>query len=397
MIDFRTEAEMMRDELVARRRDFHRHPELAFEEFRTAGIIADELRALGMEVQTGVGKTGVVGILEGAGDGPTVLVRSDMDALPIQEENAVDYASTVAGKMHACGHDGHMSIVLGVAKLMTQYRERLNGRIKFVFQPAEEIANGADAMIRDGVLENPRPDVTLGLHLWNYLPLGTLGLAEGPVMAGASDFKMVIRGKGGHAGTPHLTVDPLVCAAQVVLALQTIVSRNVSPLDTAVVSVTYCHAGTANNVIPQMVELGGTFRTLRREVRDAVEARIREIAEAVCAGAGCTCEVAITHYTIPVVNHPEVTATVRRVFSQLVGDAQFRFDERTMAAEDVSALMDDIPGMYFFVGCANSARGLDYGHHHPRFDFDEDALPLGVALLSAAVAEYTMRDNHGGQ
>lgn len=390
-MDFKAEAVRLRDTLIARRRDLHRHPELAFEEVRTAGIVAETLRGFGMEVQTGIGKTGVVGILEGAYEGPTVLVRADMDALPILEENVVEYVSITPGKMHACGHDGHVTIALGVAELMTQLREQIHGRIKFVFQPAEEIANGADSMVRDGVLRDPRPDVTLGLHLWNYLPLGQVGVADGPVMAGASDFNIIVRGVGGHAGTPHVTVDPLLCAAQVVTALQSIVSRNVSPLDTAVVSVTRFHAGTANNIIPQTAELTGTFRTLRREVRDYIAERIRTITESLCAGMGCTAEIEINHYTIPVVNDRHVAEQVRTAFRAVVEDSAFILDERTMAAEDVSAMMDDIPGMYFFVGCANSARGLDFGHHHPRFDFDEDALPLGVALLSSAVASYLLR------
>ncbi|MDQ7035744.1 MAG: M20 family metallopeptidase, partial [Anaerolineae bacterium] len=217
-IDFRAIAEAMREELVARRRDFHQHPETAFEEVRTAGIVAKELQQLGLEVQTGVGKTGVIGILDGDKEGPTVLVRADMDALPVTEANETDYVSQTAGKMHACGHDGHTAVALGVAKLFSQHRDKLKGRIKFVFQPAEEIGAGAKAMIADGALQNPKPDVSLGLHLWNSVPLGKVGIADGPIMAAPSIFEITIHGKGGHGAMPDETIDPLVCAAQMVMA-----------------------------------------------------------------------------------------------------------------------------------------------------------------------------------
>ncbi len=390
MLDFMAQAQALRNELVARRRDFHRHPELAFQEIRTAGIVAEALNELGLEVQVGVGKTGVVALLEGDQPGPTVLVRADMDALPIHEANQLVYSSTVPGKMHACGHDGHTAVLLAVAKLLTAQRAHLRGRVKFVFQPAEEIGQGAMAMVNDGLLRDLPPDVTLGLHLWNYLPLGTLGVADGGVMAGASDFRMVISGKGGHAGAPHSTVDPVVCAAQLISALQTIVSRNVSPLETAVVSVAFMRAGDANNIIPQTVELGGTFRTFTLEMRDYVERRLGEISSALCQAMGCTVEITTWHYTIPVVNDSQVAQRLRRVFAEMVGTKALDTNARTLAADDVSFLMQDAPGMYFFVGCANSSRGLDYGHHHPQFDFDEDALPLAAALLAAAAAEYVL-------
>ncbi len=383
----------MRDELVARRRDLHQHPELAFEEVRTAGIVAQELSNLGLEVQTGVGKTGVVAILEGDSDGPTVLVRADMDALPIEEANQTDYISQTSGKMHACGHDGHTTIALGVARLLSGYRSQMAGRVKFVFQPAEEIASGARAMIDDGVLENPRPDVGLGLHLWNDLPLGTIGMTTGGLMAGSSIFAINITGKGGHGAQPQLTVDPVVCAAHIITALQTILSRNVDPAATGVISVTRVRAGEAHNVIPQTAELTGTMRAYSTEVRDLMVRRMQEIATGVASAMNCTAEVDVRHLTIPVINDPEVGATLSRKFAQMVGEDKLDHDIRLMVGEDVSYLMQDIPGMFFLVGSANAERGLNYGHHHPRFDFDEDALPLSVALLSAAVGEYVFRQS----
>jgi amidohydrolase len=390
-INFKTEADAMRDELVALRRDFHRHPELAFQEVRTAGIVAQRLSELGLEIQTGVGKTGVVAILEGDHSGPTVLFRADMDALPIHEDTSLEFSSTTEGKMHACGHDGHTAIALGVAKLFAQHKENLAGRIKFVFQPAEEIAGGAKAMVDDGVLESPRPDVSLGLHLWNTLPLGEISVANGGVMAGSSDFHITITGRGGHGAIPALAIDPVVCAAQLILAFQTIVSRNIDPQDSAVISTTILRAGDATNVIPQTVTLAGTFRTFKRNVRDTVEQRIREISVSLCQAMGCTCEVVINHYTEPVINDDVVTQQVRQALGKIVDEQNFQH-LRTMGSEDVGMFMTDIPGMYFFVGAHVEGRDWNYGHHHPRFDFDEDALPLGVALMSAAIASYVLPD-----
>ena len=390
MMDFRREAEAVRDTLVTRRRDFHRHPELAFEEFRTAGIVAQALNSLGLEVQTGVGKTGVVAVLEGAHEGPTVLVRADMDALPILEENQIDYASLEAGKMHACGHDGHTAIALSLAEWFAGHRDQMAGRIKFVFQPAEEIGQGARAMLQDGVLHDPRPDVSLGLHLWNSLPVGKLGVADGPTMAGALTFNIKVTGKGGHAASPHRDIDPVVASAQLVTALQSIVSRNVDPFESAVISVTSIKAGEAYNVIPQYAELKGTVRYFVNDVRDLIMTRMQECIEYVCRGMGCRGEFQYSEMTLPVVNNAEIGAKLRPRFESIVGSAGLDTTIRTMGAEDVGEFMDDIPGMYFFVGAADMTADAYYAHHHPRFTIDEDALPLGLALLSSAVAAYLL-------
>lgn len=390
MSDFMQQAQALREELIARRRDLHQHPELAFEEVRTAGIVAEELNRLGLEVQTGVGRTGVVGVLEGAQDGPTVLYRADMDALPIEEENQVEYASTVPGKMHACGHDGHTAIGLGVARLLSEQRDRLAGRVKFVFQPAEEIVEGARAMIADGVLHDPRPDVSLGLHLWNTMPVGVVGISEGPIMAGSSTFEMQINGRGGHAAMPQAAIDPVVCAAHIILALQTIVARNANPLESAVMSVTMMKGSDADNIIPERAMLGGTFRTYSMEMRDLVEARLRQISESVAAAMGCSVAISVKHGTIPTVNDAAVTARMVNLFAPIVGRDNLITEARTMGSEDMAYFMDDIPGLYCFVGSANSARGLDFAHHHPRFDFDEDVLTLGVGLMTTAIAEYLL-------
>lgn len=389
MIDYQHEANTIFDELVARRRDFHRHPELRFQEHRTAQVIAQELNQLGLEVQTGVGKTGVVAMLEGDFPGPTVLYRSDMDALPIQEATEVDYCSTNPGVMHACGHDGHMAVALGIAKIMTKHRDKIAGRIKFVFQPAEEGAGGAEAMIDEGVLENPEPDVALGMHLWNPLPLGSVGVASGATMSGSSTFKIIVHGRGGHAAMPHTTVDPVACTGHLVTALHTIVSRKMDAMAGAVVlSVTGLKSSShEHNIIPETVEIMGTFRTFNAYTSEVMEQHIRDVSYSVCESVGCRATVTVRHLTIPVVNHQEVVDRVRGAFSDIIDPECFE-DERTMASEDVAFLMEDIPGMYVFVGASNPANGQIYGHHHPKFNFDENALPLAVALMSSAIGEY---------
>ncbi|MEP7289982.1 MAG: amidohydrolase [Chloroflexota bacterium] len=392
--DFMSQAQAMRDELIARRRDFHQHPELAFQEVRTAGIVANELNRLGLEVTTGIGKTGVVAILEGDREGPTVLVRCDMDALPIIEANRADYISQESGKMHACGHDGHTAIGLAVAKMLTEQRSKIAGRVKFVFQPAEEIAQGAQAMINDGVLSDPVPQVSLGLHLWNDLPLGQVGITDGPAMAGSDFFRIVIRGSGGHAAMPAQTHDPIIAATQIVSALQTIVSRNINGLDTAVVSVTTFHAGDADNVIPAQAILTGTFRFYLPEVHDLIERRMREIITGIATAMQCEAEITSHQSAPPLVNDITSNARLRRAFGAINQPQPLTWKDqvRTMGAEDMAVFLKAIPGTFIFVGSANESRDLHYPHHHPRFDFDEAALPIGAGLLATAVADYVLID-----
>src|SRR5512142_2437987 len=292
MSDFLQEAKALFPYTQSMRRDFHMHPELGFHEVRTGAIVARELEALGLEVTKGVGKTGVVGLLEGSQPGPTLLIRFDMDALPITEETGAEYASQNAGVMHACGHDGHTAIGLTVAKLLLNHRDQLAGTVKFCFQPSEEGFNGEDVggnemMMRDGVLESPHVDRTLSLHLWNDMPVGWIGVAAGPVMAGAEQFTIRLTGRGGHGASPHLTIDPIAAAAQIITALQTIASRNVAPLRSAVVSVTSVQSGTTFNVIPQRAELTGTIRTFDPAVRTLVLERFERIVHGVGETMGC--------------------------------------------------------------------------------------------------------------
>lgn len=375
------------------RRDFHMHPELGFQEIRTGGIVAQELEALGIEVTKGVGKTGVVGMLEGSKPGPTLLLRFDMDALPIHEETGAEYASQTPNIMHACGHDGHTAIGLTVAKILNDHKKDLAGNIKFCFQPSEEGNNGeevggAEMMMRDGVLDLPKVDMTLSLHLWNEKPLGWVGVAKGPVMAGAEEFQVKVIGKGGHGAMPDQTIDPVVAAANIVTALQSIVSRNVAPMETAVVSVTTIHGGTAFNVIPQEVMLKGTIRTFDKRVRQTVVERFEQLVKGVGEAMGCQVEVHVKQLTPAVFNEEAISLkiqqTAKTVLSNSVLDSS---GFTTMAAEDMAFMQEKVPGCYFFIGSNDSSRHLDYGHHHPKFDFDEEALVRGVALMASAASD----------
>jgi amidohydrolase len=386
--DLAPELDFIEQQLIAWRRDFHAHPELGMKEVRSAEIIAQQLRALGYQVRERVAKTGVVGLLEGPQPGPVVMVRFDMDALPIQEQNEVPYASQQPGVMHACGHDAHMAIGLGVATLAARHRSQLAGALKLVFQPGEEGMNGAEVMIQEGVLENPRPDVFLAAHVWNNSPLGTVNVAPGPVMAAADEWRCQVHGRGGHGAMPHQTADPIVASAQIVCALQTIVSRNVSPLDTAVVSVGTIHGGDAFNIIPSQVTLSGTVRTYDPQLREMVLERLRSVIEGVAAACGVRAELELMPLTPAVINDPGVAEVVRRAAEETVGAAHVDTDERTMGSEDAAWFMQQVPGCYFFIGTANPERGRVAPHHNPRFDIDEGALRIGVAVMMRALAHY---------
>jgi len=390
--NFFSQAERLLPEMIAWRRDFHRHPELGFQEFRTAGIVAQELNRLGLEVTTGVGQTGVVGLLEGDRPGPVILLRFDMDALPIQEANTADYASQTAGVMHACGHDGHTAIGLAVAQMLVQQRQRLTGTLKFVFQPAEEGLGGAEAMVADGVLESPAPERALALHLWNEKPLGWVAATDGPALAASERFFIHLQGRGAHGASPHQGRDPLFAAAQLVTALQSIVSRNVDPQQSAVVSVTVFKSGEAFNVVPDTAFLGGTIRTYSPQVRELVLRRVREVAEGVAHALGCEAQVDLKMITPATINDAAMAARVRALARTLPGITQVVDDERTMGSEDMAFMMQTIPGCYFFIGSNNAEKELNFPHHHPRFDFDERALVVGAALMAQAAAEYVLSE-----
>ncbi len=388
MLIFIDEAQALFDYTRELRRDFHKHPEIGLKEIRTANIVARELSNLGMEVKTGVGQTGVVGLLEGQGPGPVVLLRFDMDALPIQEETNAEYASQNPGLMHACGHDGHVAVGLTVARILNDHRKEINGTIKLVFQPGEEGFGGAEKMIADGILQGPAPDVALGLHIWNDKPVGWIGIVPGPVMAAADTFTVRIIGRGGHGAVPNLVADPILAASQVVNALQGIVSRNVSPLKSAVVTVASIHGGDAFNVIPAEVVLKGTLRSFEPEVRELMVKRFHAIVGNVALAGDCDSSIEITSITPAVYNDPEITRRVQGIAAELLPADQLDTQTMTMGAEDMAFILQKVRGCYFFIGSANIGKNLVAPHHNSKFDFDEFILPKAAGLMAASALEF---------
>ncbi len=383
-----TDAE--REELVATRRDIHAHPELKYQERRTAGLVDERLRALGYGTTTGVGRTGVVTLLEGAADGPCVLLRADMDALPLQEQNEVPYASTEAGVMHACGHDGHVAMALGAARILRRIDPPARGRIKLIFQPAEEGGNGAVAMIEDGVLEAPRVDAAFGIHLWNHLEVGKVAIVDGPFMASVDEFTIRIRGTGGHGAMPHEARDPVLAAAHVITALQQIASRIVSPMASVVITIGAIHGGEAFNIIPDVVELRGTARSFDEAVWEALPGHLERVVQRTAQAHDCTADIELERMMRPTINDPAMAALVREVAAEVVGEENI-VEERTMAGEDFAEILARVPGCYFFVGSRNEAAGKIHPHHSPHFDIDEGALPIGARLLTGIAHRYLER------
>lgn len=377
-----------REELIAWRRDFHAHPELAFTETRTSKIVAEHLEALGFEVRRGVGKTGVTGLLRGSGGGKTLMLRADMDCLPVNEENDVPYASASPGKMHACGHDGHTAVLMMVARKLAQQPPKFKGNIKLLFQPAEEGGNGAVSMIQDGALENPKVDHALGLHVYNNLPVGKVGLSPGAIMAGIDQFGVTINGVGGHAAFPHQTIDPVVVASHVVIALQTIVSRNVDPVKAAVVTVGAFHAGDAFNVIASTAELKGTVRFFDPELGKNLPLWVERVIRGATESMGATYKLDYNRLAPPVINDANMAEFIREVSAEVVGEDCVSFNERLMGSEDMAYFLNEVPGCFFFVGSANAERGLTHPHHSSRFDFDEASLETGVNIFLRAIERY---------
>jgi len=366
------------------RREFHRHPEIGFQETTTAKLIVDELNKFDLQIKSGVAKTGVVALLDTGRSGPVVMLRTDMDALPITEETDAAYASLHPGRMHACGHDGHMATILTVARLLHQHRDELCGAVKFVFQPAEEGLGGAMAMMKAGVLENPTPDYLLGMHFWAEQPSNQIVVSPGPLMAGSETFSVTITGRGGHGALPNLSIDPVVAAVHVISSLQSIVSRNIDPLQSAVISVTKVTAGTTHNVIPSTAEFSGTIRTFDPEVRRQVLGRFRQIVNGTAKAMDVDAAIDIQQMTSAVVNDEHVCRIVADTIAQIAPDLTIVSGYRTMVSEDVAFFMEKIPGCFLLVGAAPPGRGQSYGHHHPKFDLDEHVLPLSSAILAAS-------------
>lgn len=382
---FLPDAQAIAAELVAIRRDLHMHPELGFQEVRTARIVANKLAELGYEVATGVGKTGVVGLMSGGQPGErVVLLRFDMDALPIQDVKDVPYRSQTPGVMHACGHDAHVAIGLGVAKILAQHREQWPGTVKLMFQPAEEGLGGARAMIADGILKGPNVDVALGLHVSSSHDLGTAAVRSGALMAASDGFTIVVHGAGGHGARPHETIDAVLVAAQIVVALQSIVARNLDPEDVGVVTVGSIKAGEAGNVIAETATLNGTIRSFSPAARELLHRRVREIAEGVATAFGARAEATSRFGVNATVCAPAPTAVMHQAVAAALGEEQINTTYRTTGGEDFSEVLDAVPGNFFFLGARNDERGINAPHHNPRFDIDEACLPVGAAILCDA-------------
>lgn len=381
--------------IMAIRRDIHAHPELRFEELRTAELVAEKLTLWGIPMVRGLGKTGVVGRIDGElGPGKMIGLRADMDALPLQEQNAFAHASQHQGKMHACGHDGHTAMLLGAAQYFSSHRQ-FAGSIIFIFQPAEEGGGGAREMIADGLFKQFPCDAVFGLHNWPGLAEGSFGVTPGPMMASSNEFTITIRGKGGHAALPHNSADPVLAGAQVVTALQSIITRNKRPVDAAVLSVTQFHAGETSNVIPDSALIGGTVRTFTNEVLDLVERRLSEVAKHVAKGFDCQADIIFTRNYPPTINHEQETQFAIGVMHQLVGadKVNARIDP-TMGAEDFAFMLQEKPGCYVFLGNGDgdhrsTGHGMGPCHlHNPSYDFNDALIPVGVNYWVTLAEKY---------
>jgi amidohydrolase len=369
--------------IAALRRDIHAHPELCFEEVRTADVVAAKLTEWGIPIHRGLGTTGVVGIIKNGNSARAVGLRADMDALPLQEFNTFAHKSQHDGKMHACGHDGHTAMLLAAAQHLARNRN-FDGTVYLIFQPAEEGGGGAREMIKEGLFEQFPMEAVFGMHNWPGMQAGQFAVSPGPVMASSNEFKITIHGKGSHAAMPNMGIDPVPIACQIVQGFQTIITRNKKPIDAGVVSVTMIHAGAATNVVPESCELQGTVRTFSLAVLDLIEERMQQVAENISAAFGARCEFAFKRNYPPTVNHPEEAAFAREVMAGIVGAANVIAQEPTMGAEDFAFMLQAKPGAYVFIGNGDGAH-REMGHgggpcalHNPSYDFNDDLIPLGA-------------------
>lgn len=393
-------------QVITWRRQIHQHPELGFAETLTAQFIHEKLTQWGIPHETGIAQTGIVAIVQGDHPGPVLAIRADMDALPIHEENDLDYKSQHPGTMHACGHDGHVAIALGTAHYLNTHRHTFSGTVKFIFQPAEEGPGGAKPMIEAGTLQNPDVDALIGLHLWQQLPIGTLGIREGALMAAVETFDCTILGRGGHGAIPQQTVDSIVITAQIITALQTIVARNLDPIDSAVVTVGTFHAGTACNVIADTAKISGTVRYFNPQYANYFDRRIEQIISGICAMHGATYQLNYRKLYPPVINDSTMTALVRSCAEDWASGVHLGVEPlqsmtpcvsqsasitphcQTMGGEDISYFLNEVPGCYFFVGSSNAEKGLTFPHHHPQFNIDETALAIGMEVFVRVVERF---------
>ncbi len=383
--------EELYSQMVAWRRTFHQNPEVSFHEVETAKRVAAHLDRLGLEVRTGVGGGGVTGLLRGRYPGPTIALRADMDALPIQDEKDCSYRSRVPGVMHACGHDGHMAILMGAATILTEMKQQLSGNILFLFQHAEELLpGGAKSMVEAGVLEGV--DAIYAAHLWSPLPTGTVAVRGGSMLASSDLFQVNIIGKGGHGGLPHTATDAIAIASHAVVNLQTIISRQIDPVRSAVISIGSIQGGSTFNVIAETCKLQGTVRAFQTDVREYVLERLKEVIHNTCQMYGATYELEIKKGYPPLVNNYRETARIRNVAESIVGKNQVIEIDPLMGGEDFAYYLEKIPGTFCFIGSGDKARGITAPHHHPKFDIDEAALKVGVEVIVSGALQYLSGD-----
>jgi carboxypeptidase Ss1 len=389
-MDFLAEAARIEPEIIKTRRTVHQHPELAYHEERTAKLVADKLESLGIDVKRKVGGTGVLGTLRGAKKGRVVALRADMDGLPVLELADVDFRSKVDGVMHACGHDTHVAMLLGAARMLAEHRDELSGTVKFLFQPAEEHGGrgGAKPMIEDGVMKDPKVDYVFGLHIDSTRKSGEIGVKEGAIAAAPDTFKVKIIGRGGHGSAPHETVDPIYVAAHVILALQGVSSRMIDPVRPFVISVGAVHSGTKENIIPDEATLDGTIRTLDEVTRKLAKKKVEEVAKGVCRSFGATAEVEFEKDAYPVtINDPKATEQAVRVLKRIPG-IKIKKIEAILGGEDFSRFLQKAPGTFYFLGTDNPAKGCVYPNHSSKFKVDEDVLKYGAASLAMLAFEF---------
>jgi amidohydrolase len=394
-VDFKREALNIMDELIALRRDFHENPELGFEEWRTSGKIKEFLTKEGIPFVE-VAKTGVCGIIEGtaegAQEGKTIALRGDIDGLPIQDKKVCDYSSKVEGKMHACGHDVHTTVLLGAAKILNKYKHLIKGRVKLFFEPAEETVGGARFMIKEGVLENPKVDAVLGLHVSEDLEVGKIMVKNGVAFAASNPFTIKIKGRGGHGAYPHAAIDSVVMASQVVISLQTIVSREIAPVNPAVITVGSINGGTAQNIIPDEVILKGIIRTLTPEDREYAKRRLEEVVASICTAMRGSYEIDIEESYPCLINDDHMVSTVRRAGVTVLGEENVGEQKApSMGVESFSYFAMERPSAFYFLGSRNVSKNIVASAHNSLFDVDEDCIPVGVAVQCEAVLEYLTR------
>lgn len=388
-MDLKNEIQNEREEIISLRRELHKIPELAFQEYKTSEFISEKLKKFNIDIKKNIAKTGVMGLVKGRNEyGRTIMIRADIDALPIQEVNRINYASQHKGVMHACGHDGHMAIALITAKILSKNSNEINGNIKFLFQPAEEGPGGAMDMVKEGVLESPEVNALLSLHIWNYIPVGKIGIRPGPLMASVNTFKITIKGKSAHGAMPQDGIDAIVASSNVINTLQTVISREVSPFEPCVLTIGKITGGTASNIIADKVEMEGTFRTLNQKLNKNFPKNLEKIIRGITNSTNTGYELGFDFVFPVLINDSNMTSLVETAAKDTVGEKNVLVPEQSMGGDDVAVLLQKVPGCHFFLGSSNQIKGLNSPLHNPNFNFDEDCMLIGVEVFVRAILKF---------